>query len=201
MIASELIADLARRRACQGAGHSAQDHRRSERGQRVRGVQPSSGAPFVAVTVTASSHHGAHVRSARLRRDLWNREVQRARERDRQRSHGARRASPGRPAVFCRFRNALDPRKLARQKMLFDEQLAFVLGHELAHHYRGHTGCADGAADSNVVTPQDIGAPPFEHRAALQPAERNRSRHPRHLQRARRRAAAGRAAPGPKRAP
>lgn len=37
---------------------------------------------------------------------------------------------------------AHDPRKLARTLQLFDAQLAFVLAHELAHHYRGHTGCA-----------------------------------------------------------
>ncbi|MBN8617056.1 MAG: hypothetical protein J0L92_41130 [Deltaproteobacteria bacterium] len=37
---------------------------------------------------------------------------------------------------------ANDPRKLAREVQLFDEQVAFILGHELAHHYRGHTGCA-----------------------------------------------------------
>ncbi len=40
---------------------------------------------------------------------------------------------------------ATDARKLARQRHLFDEQLAFILGHELAHHYRGHTGCAGRA--------------------------------------------------------
>ena len=39
---------------------------------------------------------------------------------------------------------ALDPRKLARQRFLFDEQIGFILGHELGHHYRGHTGCAQG---------------------------------------------------------
>ncbi len=39
---------------------------------------------------------------------------------------------------------ALDPRKLARQRFLFDEQMGFILGHELGHHYRGHTGCAQG---------------------------------------------------------
>jgi hypothetical protein len=39
---------------------------------------------------------------------------------------------------------ALDPRKLARQRFLFDEQIGFILGHELGHHYRGHTGCAGG---------------------------------------------------------
>lgn len=52
--------------------------------------------------------------------------------------------------------NALDPRKLSRQKFLFDEQVAFVLGHELAHHYRGHTGCANGGT-STGVTSEDVG--------------------------------------------
>jgi hypothetical protein len=58
---------------------------------------------------------------------------------------------------FLPLPQALDPRKLARQQQLFDEQLAFVVGHELAHHYRGHTGCTNGAATTNTITPQDIG--------------------------------------------
>lgn len=49
---------------------------------------------------------------------------------------------------------ALDPQKLARQQLLFDEQLAFVLGHELAHHYRGHTGCV--ASAGSAVGAEDI---------------------------------------------
>lgn len=52
---------------------------------------------------------------------------------------------------------ALDPRKLARQRHLFDEQVAFVLGHELAHHYRGHTGCANGTpANQADVTAEEV---------------------------------------------
>jgi hypothetical protein len=39
----------------------------------------------------------------------------------------------------------VDARKVARQHQLFEEQVAFVLGHELGHHYLGHTGCATGA--------------------------------------------------------
>lgn len=39
---------------------------------------------------------------------------------------------------------ASDPRKLARQRHLFTQQIAFILGHELAHHHRGHTGCTHG---------------------------------------------------------
>jgi Zn-dependent protease with chaperone function len=38
----------------------------------------------------------------------------------------------------------VDGRKVARQNVLFDASLAFVLGHELGHHYLGHTGCANG---------------------------------------------------------
>ena len=34
-----------------------------------------------------------------------------------------------------------DRQKVARQREIFDEQLAFILGHELAHHYLGHLGC------------------------------------------------------------
>jgi hypothetical protein len=43
---------------------------------------------------------------------------------------------------------ARDPRKLARQRHLFVQQVAFILGHELAHHHRGHTGCARGTSAS-----------------------------------------------------
>jgi hypothetical protein len=34
-----------------------------------------------------------------------------------------------------------DSRKVARQHEVLDEQIAFVLGHELAHHYLGHLPC------------------------------------------------------------
>jgi hypothetical protein len=51
----------------------------------------------------------------------------------------------------------LDPRKLARQRDLLDEQLAFVLGHELSHHHLGHTGCANGQGVSRGVSPADLG--------------------------------------------
>ena len=37
-----------------------------------------------------------------------------------------------------------DYRKVVRQHQLLEEQMAFVLGHELGHHYLGHTGCANG---------------------------------------------------------
>jgi hypothetical protein len=54
------------------------------------------------------------------------------------------------PPGYLALPQALDLRKLSRQRFVFDEQLAFVLGHELAHHYRGHTGCANGVASGGV---------------------------------------------------
>ncbi len=50
------------------------------------------------------------------------------------------------PAGF--FDPAMDqnPQKLARQREVLDEEIAFVLGHELAHHYLGHLPCAGAGA-------------------------------------------------------
>lgn len=48
-----------------------------------------------------------------------------------------------------------DNRKVSRQNVLFDAEIAFVLGHELAHHYLGHTGCANGAPAG--ITLGDLG--------------------------------------------
>jgi hypothetical protein len=42
-----------------------------------------------------------------------------------------------------------DPRKGTRQYQLLDEQLAFVMGHELGHHYLGHLPCT-------AVTPLNL---------------------------------------------
>ncbi len=38
-----------------------------------------------------------------------------------------------------------DPRRISRAHEIFDEIVAFTFGHELSHHYLGHTGCAIGA--------------------------------------------------------
>lgn len=49
-----------------------------------------------------------------------------------------------------------DGRKVARQHQIMDEQLAFVMGHELSHHYLGHTGCANGQGGGTRATPSDV---------------------------------------------
>lgn len=44
-----------------------------------------------------------------------------------------------------------DAAKLARQHQLFDEQVAFVLAHEMAHHYLGHLPCTAGNVSASEV--------------------------------------------------
>lgn len=47
--------------------------------------------------------------------------------------------------------HAVDGRKVQRQHQVLDEQLAFVLGHELAHHYLGHLPCTAGSLTASEV--------------------------------------------------
>ncbi len=68
----------------------------------------------------------------------------------------------GKPVVtpaagFSDPTQAADGRKVQRQHQIFEEQVAFVLGHELGHHYLGHTGCANGTSTgSRGVSPADL---------------------------------------------
>lgn len=55
------------------------------------------------------------------------------------------------PAGIIPAQYGADPRRWSRAREIFDDVLAFTFGHELAHHYLGHTGCAHG---------QPLGAPP-----------------------------------------
>lgn len=50
-----------------------------------------------------------------------------------------------------------DPRRWSRAHEMFDEILAFTFGHELAHHYLGHTGCAKGQAQGAGPDPTRLG--------------------------------------------
>jgi len=46
-----------------------------------------------------------------------------------------------RPANFFTAATRADGRKVQRQHALFEEEVGFVLGHELAHHHLGHLPC------------------------------------------------------------
>lgn len=50
-----------------------------------------------------------------------------------------------------------DPRRWSRAHEIYDELLAFTFGHELAHHYLGHTGCAKGQAAGAGPDPLRLG--------------------------------------------
>lgn len=50
-----------------------------------------------------------------------------------------------------------DARRWSRARELFDEIIAFTFGHELAHHYLGHTGCAKGQAMGSAPDPARLG--------------------------------------------
>jgi hypothetical protein len=50
-----------------------------------------------------------------------------------------------------------DPRRWSRARELFDEIIAFTFGHELAHHYLGHTGCAKGQPMGPGPDPTKLG--------------------------------------------
>jgi len=61
------------------------------------------------------------------------------------------------PIGFVDPGQQIDPRKVERQHQLFDEQVGFVLGHELGHHHLGHLGCTANAGGSRGVNPADLG--------------------------------------------
>lgn len=61
------------------------------------------------------------------------------------------------PVGFYSSAQLADPRKQSREQQLFDEQMGFVLGHELAHHYLNHLPCTsilplDASELGQVVT-------------------------------------------------
>ena len=68
----------------------------------------------------------------------------------------ARQQQPERPIVrpppgFYDPTQSVDGRKVARQHQLFDEQVAFVMGHEMAHHYLGHLPCTAGNVTASEI--------------------------------------------------
>jgi hypothetical protein len=51
----------------------------------------------------------------------------------------------------------IDLRRISRAHEIFDETVAFTFGHELAHHYMGHTGCANGQSDGLAPAVAQLG--------------------------------------------
>jgi len=64
---------------------------------------------------------------------------------------------PALPLGILPFTTALDPRRLSHAHELFDNIVAFTFGHELSHHYLGHTGCATGQGGAVGPNPAALG--------------------------------------------
>ena len=61
------------------------------------------------------------------------------------------------PLGILPLQTALDPKRLSHAHELFDEIVAFTFGHELSHHYLGHTGCANGQVAVGGPNPAALG--------------------------------------------
>ena len=66
-------------------------------------------------------------------------------------------ASPALPLGIIPLTTVIDPRRLSHAHEVFDDIVAFTFGHELSHHYLGHTGCAVGQGGSVGPSPAALG--------------------------------------------
>jgi hypothetical protein len=65
-------------------------------------------------------------------------------------------ASPALPLGIIPPQALADPRRLSRAHEIYDDIVAFTFGHELGHHYLGHTGCANGQGMSGGPNPAGL---------------------------------------------
>lgn len=114
-----------------------------------------NGAAFMAITAPLMRAMG-HISEAKAADELFGTQRVSRYTRLAADSLGANGPVPAPPPGFYSPAEALDARKLARQRDVYDEMVAFVLGHELAHHYLGHTGCANGTP-SRGLDPARLG--------------------------------------------
>ncbi len=70
---------------------------------------------------------------------------------------GTDKARAGLPVGIIPANLGPDLRRWSRAHEIYDEVLAFTFGHELAHHYLGHTGCARGSSATSGPDPSRLG--------------------------------------------
>jgi hypothetical protein len=116
------------------------------------------GAPIVAVS-DGLLLIAAHIAMSTATDELFETE-KRSQYMDWISEHGIESPPPG----FYAPQFHTDRAKIARQREIFDEQLAFILGHELAHHYLGHLGCS---AETDPLVAATGGVPLFEQTQEL----------------------------------
>ncbi len=72
------------------------------------------------------------------------------------------------PSALYATEYQTDRRKVLRQHELFDEEIAFILGHELAHHYLGHLACnSDGGVVEEIGQIASDSVPLFNQTAEV----------------------------------
>jgi hypothetical protein len=113
-----------------------------------------NGAPFMAITIPLLRAAG-HIAEAKASDEVFGTQRVDSYTQQAAAAINAGAAIPDPPPGFYSPAEANDPRKLSRQRVVFNEMVGFILGHELGHHYLGHTGCANGdghgAIDPSVV--------------------------------------------------
>lgn len=108
-----------------------------------------NGAPFMAMTLPLLRAVG-HIAEAKAADEVFGTQRVSVYTRQAAEAMAANAPIPDPPPGFYAPQEAQDPRKLGRQRVILDEMIGFVLGHELAHHYLGHTGCANGSASGGI---------------------------------------------------
>lgn len=108
-----------------------------------------NGAPFMAMTMPLLRALG-HIAEAKAADEISGTQRAPAYSRQAAEAMSAGAPIPDPAPGFYTPQEANDPRKLTRQRVLLNEMVGFVMGHELAHHYLGHTGCANGAKSGGI---------------------------------------------------
>lgn len=113
------------------------------------------GTPFMAVTLPLLRAMG-HIAEAKASDEVFGTQRVDSYTQQAAQAMGAGAPIPDPAPGFYSPQEANDPRKLGRERVIFDEMVGFVVGHEIGHHYLGHTGCANGDR-SGGLDPSVIG--------------------------------------------
>jgi hypothetical protein len=140
-ILNELVAALnpTTRTKVQGIPFAFDDH--TNEVNAFAGCQ--NGSPFMAMTLPLLRAMG-HIAEAKAADEVFGTHRVDGYTRQAAEAMAANAPIPDPAPGFYAAHETHDPRKLGRQRVILDEMIGFVMGHELAHHYLGHTGCANG---------------------------------------------------------
>jgi hypothetical protein len=108
-----------------------------------------NGSPFMAMTLPLLRAMG-HIAEAKAADEVFGTQRVDGYTRQAAQAMASNAPIPDPAPGFYAPHETHDPRKLGRQRVILDEMVGFVMGHELAHHYLGHTGCANGGGGGGI---------------------------------------------------